>query len=98
MKTLQECCDEYKNSQELSHECVAALVAYAYCSPEPVIMGLAQMGVRRAFLAMEGPRILLPCHKGRGLDVTKAFLLHSHATKYGVKVYFCGEGCAELLR
>ena len=97
MKSLEDCKQEYYRSPELSDECVAALVAYAYRG-EAVILGLAQVGVKRDFLAEMGPKILLPCHKGRGLDITKAFVLYSHAAKHGVKVYIVGEDRCELLR
>ena len=96
MKTLKEYCREYDRSEELSHECVAALVAYAYCG-EDVIIGLAQAGVRQDFLKKKGAKILLPCHKGRGLNITKAFALYSHASKHGVSIYICGDARAELL-
>ena len=97
MKTLEKCKQEYCRSPELSDECVAALVAYAYCGQD-VVIGLAQVGVKRDFLKQPGAKILLPCHKGRGLDITKAFLLFAHAEKHGVKVYIVGDGKAELLR
>ena len=98
MKSLEECCQEFRNSPEPSHECIASLVAYAYCDADGIIMGLAQVGVKRDFLSQKGKKILLPCHKGRGLDITKAFLLFAHAEKHGVSVYICGDERAEKLR
>ena len=96
MKTLEECCSEFTNSQEPSNECIAALVAYALC--EDVVIGLAQVGVKRDFLKQPGAKILLPCHKGRGFNITKAFVLYSHAAKHGVSVFLCGDARAEKLR
>ena len=98
VKTLEECKQEYCRSPELSDECVAALVSYAYCG-EDVVIGLAQMGVKRHFEKQRGAKILLPCHKqGRGLNIAKAFVLYSHAAKHGVSVFVCGDERAEKLR
>ena len=97
MKTLEECCSEFMNSQEPSYECIAALVAYAY-SGQDVVIGLAQVGVKRDFLKQPGAKILLPCHKqGRGLNITKAFVLYAEAAKRGVSVWICGDARAEKL-
>jgi hypothetical protein len=97
METLSKACYEYQRGSHLTDEVAASLVAYA-CSGEPVIVGLAQCGVKRHFLEQDGLKILLPCHKGEGFNITKAFALFSHATKYNVKVYMVGEDRCELLR
>jgi hypothetical protein len=96
MTTLEDLCYEYRTSKP-SDECIAKLVSYA-SSGEDVVLGLAQVAVRRDFSRKEGPKILLPCHKGKGLDITKAFALYSHASTYKVDVYLCGDGRAEILR